>query len=135
MRAAARCLLPGCKEQRLLAQRGTKEVIASTNSLSWCPPDLASAPMLQEFPQLALRLIATNEPVDLISERIDLAFRLGPAEDSSQVAQSGGAALCAVRQPGLSGADGPSGGAGGSLSTSDADPDEPRQSHLLSLHP
>lgn len=78
-------------EQRLLAQREAplgELRIASTILFARAHLTRALAPMLQEFPQLALRLIATNEPVDLIAERIDLAFRLGPAEDSSQVARN-----------------------------------------------
>ena len=78
-------------EQRLLAQREAplgELRIASTILFARAHLTRALAPMLQEFPELALWLIATNEAVDLIAERIDLAFRLGPAEDSSLVARN-----------------------------------------------
>ena len=47
----------------------------------------ALAPLLLDYPQLGLRILSTNDPVDLIAERVDLAIRLGEAEDSNLVAR------------------------------------------------
>ncbi len=44
------------------------------------------ATFLQSYPQIQLHLTLTDRNVDLIAERIDVAFRLGPLQDSSLVA-------------------------------------------------
>lgn len=48
-------------------------------------------PLLPEFseryPELAIDLILTDNALDLVTERIDLAIRLGPLADSGMVAQ------------------------------------------------
>lgn len=53
--------------------------------------DLSVLPLLAEFetifPDLAVDLLLTDSRVDLLSERIDLAIRLGALEDSTLIAQ------------------------------------------------
>ncbi|MBO6782537.1 MAG: LysR family transcriptional regulator [Alphaproteobacteria bacterium] len=47
-------------------------------------------PLIPEFsakyPDVAFDLVLTDDPVDLLSERVDLAFRIGPLDESSYVA-------------------------------------------------
>lgn len=47
----------------------------------------ALAPLLRANPELKLRLFASNERVDLVEARIDLAIRVGRLDDSSLVAR------------------------------------------------
>lgn len=47
----------------------------------------ALAPLLRAHPGLKLRLFFHDEQIDLIEQRIDLAIRVGPQEDSSLVAR------------------------------------------------
>lgn len=43
--------------------------------------------LLNQFPNLTLDLLLTDTPVDLITERVDVAIRLGPLSDSGLVAR------------------------------------------------
>jgi DNA-binding transcriptional LysR family regulator len=54
---------------------------------------------LGQHPQLRLRLLVDDAPIDLIQARVDLALRFGPQQDSSWVARHLGASrtvLCAA---------------------------------------
>lgn len=56
---------------------------------------------LNQHPQLRLRLLVDDAPIDLIQARVDLALRFGPQQDSSWVARHLGASptvLCAAPQ-------------------------------------
>lgn len=56
---------------------------------------------LGQHPQLRLRLLVDDAPIDLIQARVDLALRFGPQQDSSWVARHLGASptvLCAAPQ-------------------------------------
>lgn len=56
---------------------------------------------LNQHPQLRLRLLVDDTPIDLIQARVDLALRFGPQQDSSWVARHLGASptvLCAAPQ-------------------------------------
>ncbi|GAA4501840.1 LysR family transcriptional regulator [Pseudaeromonas paramecii] len=89
-------------EQMLAAQQDAPSGelrIASTIMFAAHHLGRALAPLLHDYPQLGLRLLSTNDPVDLIAERVDLALRLGEAEDSNQVARRLGSlryVLCAA---------------------------------------
>jgi len=89
-------------EQMLAAQQDAPSGelrIASTIMFAAYHLGRALAPLLHDYPQLGLRLLSTNEPVDLIAERLDLALRLGEAEDSNQIARRLGSlryVLCAT---------------------------------------
>ncbi len=77
-------------ESRLLAQRDAPvgelriacPIRFASKHLTW-----ALAPLLVEYPQLGLRLLADNLPADLVGDRIDLALHLGPLPDSQLVAR------------------------------------------------
>lgn len=47
----------------------------------------ALAPKLLQYPGLSLRLFAEDRLIDMITERIDLAVRVGPLGDSSMIAR------------------------------------------------
>ncbi|KZX76308.1 hypothetical protein A3715_13295 [Oleiphilus sp. HI0009] len=51
------------------------------------------------YPKVNLEIISDNKPLDMLDEEIDIAFRIGPLEDSSLVARNLGTArlsLCAT---------------------------------------
>src|SRR5690606_39038611 len=45
---------------------------------------------LQQYPQIKLEIILTNDRVDLIKDNIDLALRIGSSEDSTYIAKKFG---------------------------------------------
>lgn len=47
-----------------------------------------TARFLQRFPKVGIELLLTDEHLDLVAERIDLAFRVGPLKSSSLFARS-----------------------------------------------
>lgn len=66
--------------------KGTLRVTASVSfGLKCITPLLAEFETI--FPDLAVDLLLTDSRVDLLSERIDLAIRLGALEDSTLIAQ------------------------------------------------
>lgn len=77
-------------EQKLLAQRDAPVgELRVASPIMFASQHLTKAltPLLLAYPQLGLHLLSDNNPLDLIANRIDLAFRFGESEDSNLIAR------------------------------------------------
>lgn len=96
---AGAAFYPGCEgmlQQALLAEQRLAELrdtlvgelrIATTVGIGGRPLAEAMAPLLQAHPQLRLQILANDEVVDMIAERVDIALRVNrQLADSNTIA-------------------------------------------------